>query len=432
MRFTKRNGHLHLRKRVPRRYALIEPREYVWISLHTDLEDVAKRKAVAVWDEMLEAWEAKLHGDEGDAEARFEAAKDLAAIRGFRYLPAAQVAKLPRQELFDRLSRVKRSDGSIDKAEATALLGGAEKPQITISKALEHYWTLAHDKTLGKSEDQVRRWRNPRIKAVTNLVNLIGDKPIAEISADDMLDFRQWWLDKMQAEGLSANSANKDLIHIGAVLKTVNKMKRLNIALPLSDLSIKDGEKKTRPAFSRDWIERVLLRPGALDGMNDEARAILLGMINTGYRPSEGASLTAAQIKLDADVPHISIEPVGRQLKSQYARRKIPLLGVSLEAFKAFPNGFPRYQQNSATLSGTINKFLRDNKLLETPDHSLYSLRHGFEDRMLAAGIDDRVRRDLFGHRLTRERYGQGASLEHARDLLSPVSIDFPKVERLP
>lgn len=423
MKFTKRNGHLTLRKRVPRRYALVEPREYVWISLHTDLEDVAKRKAAGVWDEMLEAWEAKLHGDHGDAEARFEAAKDLAAIRGYRYLPAAEVAKLPRKELFERLSKVKRNDGTVDKAEATALLGGAKKPDITINRALDLYWTLAQDKTIGKSEDQIRRWRNPRIKAIKNLVNLIGDKPIAQITPDDMLDFREWWLEKMQAEGLTANSVNKDLSHISTVLKTVNKMKRLGLMLPLSDLSVKNGAKVTRPAFSRAWIEDVLLKPGALDGLNEEARAILLGMVNTGYRPSEGASLTAAQIKLDAEVPHISIEPVGRQLKSQYARRKIPLLGVSLEAFKAFPNGFPRYGDKSATLSATVNKFLREHKLLETPDHSMYSLRHGFEDRMLAAGIDDRIRRDLFGHSLTRERYGQGASLEQARELLLPVAI---------
>ncbi len=77
----------------------------------------------------------------------------------------------------------------------------------------------------------------------------------------------------------------------------------------------------------------------------------------------------------------------------------------------------------SAALSATVNKFLRANGLLETDDHSLYSLRHSFEERMLAAGIDDRIRRDLFGHALDRERYGGGASLEMARDLLIPLAL---------
>ena len=422
MKFVNRNGHLHFRKRVPRRFADVEEREYVWISLHTDLEDVARRKAAGVWEEMLEAWEAKLHGDTEDYDERLAAAKHLAGIRGYRYLPASQVAKLPAEQFYDRMRAAMRKDGTLDMREGEALLGTVPKPALTLSQCLKEFWKLAADRTVGKSEDQVRRWRNPRIKAIKNLIDVIGDQEIGAVTADDMLDFREWWMDRIRTEGLTPNSANKDLIHIGNVLRTVNKMKRLGLDLPLSDLAIKDGEKKTRPAFSVEWIKTKILAPGALDGLNTEARAILLGMIETGYRPSEGAALTSAQINLDHAVPHISIEAVGRQLKSQYAKRKIPLVGVSLEAFKQFPDGFPRYH-NSAALSATVNKFLRTNGLLETPEHSMYSLRHSFEERMLAAGIDDRVRRDIFGHRLDRERYGGGASLEMARDMLMKLAL---------
>lgn len=422
MNLLKRNDHWHIRRRVPRRYKPIEPRDYVWISLHTDLEAVARRKAPAVWEEMLEAWEARLHGDGDDAEALFAAAKHLAGIRGYRYLTAQDVARLPREELFKRIETAMKPDGTLDKIEARAVLGGAQKPEITLSRALDQFWPLASDRIIGKSPDQVRRWENPRKKAFANLIAVIGDKPLQDITADDMLDFRNWWLDKIRAEGLTPNSANKDIIHIANVLRTVNKMKRLGLDLPLTELSIKEGDKITRPPFSTEWIKTKLLAPGALDGLNPEARAILLGMVNTGYRPSEGAALTADQIRLDHAVPHISIEPVGRQLKSQYSRRKLPLVGISLEAFRAFPQGFPRYQ-DSASLSATVNKFLRENGLLETPKHSMYSLRHSLEDRLLAAGVDDRLRRDWLGHRLDRERYGAGASLEHMRDLIAQIAL---------
>ncbi len=40
---------------------------------------------------------------------------------------------------------------------------------------------------------------------------------------------------------------------------------------------------------------------------NGQARALLQGMIKTGYRPSEGAALTPERILLDCDVLHISI-----------------------------------------------------------------------------------------------------------------------------
>lgn len=419
-------GTLYLYKRVPKRFASVEPRKFVWLSLHTDSRSFAATKEAATWDQMIAAWEAKLAGDSDDAEERFAAARNLAESRGLRYMRSDQAAKLPLEELRDRFAAVsgfKDQPDIPDMVEAAAILGGAKEPPITISKALELYWGFAKDKTLGKSDDQLRRWENPRKKAVKNFIAVVGDKAIHEITGDDMLDFRNWWMERLEEEELTPNSANKDLIHLGDVLKTVNKMKRLGLVLPLTDLSFKEAEAKKRPPFSAKWITEKLLAPGALDGMNAEARAILLVMVNTGCRPSELAALSVNTIHLDHNVPHISIEPEGRQVKTKHAKRKVPLLGVSLEALRAFPEGFPRYRESSASLSATVNKYLRENGLLESEDHTLYSLRHSFEDRMLAAGIDDRIRRDLFGHRLTRERYGDGASLEQKQELLQAAAL---------
>lgn len=423
MAITKRNNTYHLRRRVPRRYKSVDPRGTVWFSLHTDSETVARSKADRAWGQMVEAWEARLAGDTDDAEARYAAAQELARVRGFRYLDIGHASRLPMAELVERVEAVPTPAGVPDVAEASALLGTVPEPQITVTKALELYWSLDREKTLGKSEDQLRRWKNPRKKAIRNFVAVIGDKAIDNITRDDMLDFRQVWLERIEAGEVTANSANKDLIHLGQVLKTVNSMKRLGLDLPLGELSFKEGETRTRPPFSNEWIRDRLLAPGALEGLNAEARGLVLGMVNTGYRPSEGAGLSAKTIRLDCDVPHISIEPDGRQLKSHHARRVIPLTGVSLDAFKEFPEGFPRYRANSAGLSATVNKYLRGKGLLETPDHSFYSLRHSFEDRMLAAGVDDRIRRDLFGHRLDRERYGAGASLEHLAELVAGLAF---------
>lgn len=422
MKLIRRNTTFYIRKRVPQRFAAVESRQTVWISLHTDSETLAKTKASAAWAEMIEAWEARLAGHSADAEDRFEAARQLAQTRGFRYLSAKSVATLPTEAVLDRVEAIPTVAGVPDKLEAAAILGGAEASTITVRRALDLYWTLVKDKTFGKSEDQLRRWKNPRLKAVRNFINIVGNKALNDITGDDMLDFRQWWLERVETEGLTPNSANKDLVHLSDVLRTVNKMKRLGLNLPLSDLALQEGEKRQRPPFSNDWIKGQLLKPGALGGLNKEARCILLGMVNTGYRPSEGAGLGPAQIRLDTEIPHISIEPNGRQLKSEYSRRIIPLAGVSLEAFRECPGGFPRYADNPS-LSATVNKFLRENKLLETPGHSMYSLRHAFEDRMLAAGVDDRIRRDLFGHRLDRERYGRGASVEHLHQIVQSLAF---------
>lgn len=421
---TLRGSTYYLYRRVPARYRRIDARNHIEQSLHTDSLSDATAKAIEVWNQLVGAWEAKLAGNSGDAETRFAAAHELAQRRGFRYLTAARVATLPYDELLTRLDRaLGDTPGKIDILEAEALLGGAAEPPITISRALQLYWTMAKDRTLSKSEDQLRRWQNPRKKAIRNLIAVIGDKPLREISGDDMLAFREWWMDRLEDENLTSNSANKDLIHIGEVFKTVNRMKRLGIVLPLSDLSFKEGEKKKRPAFSTTWIRNVLLKSGAFATLNDQAQAITLIMINTGARPSEIAALSKSAIQLDATVPHIAIEAEGRQLKTRRSKRKIPLTGCSLEAARRFPDGFPRYRRSSATLSATVNAYMRDHNLMESPNHTMYSLRHAFEDRMLAGKFDERIRRDLFGHRLNREEYGEGASLEHMHELLQTISL---------
>lgn len=383
---------------------------------------IVLRKAAAVWSHLVEGWEARLKGQYSDAERRFEAARDLAGHLGFNFLPADRVAALPLEE---RARRVRATivNGEPDPLAAAALLGGVPEAKITVTKALDLYWMLAKDKTLGKSADQLRRWENPLKKATANFVAQIGDKALADITGDDMLDFRQWWLERLETGGLTANSANKDLTHLAVVWRTVNKMKRLGLVLPLSDLSFKEGERRARPPFDVEWIKTRLLKPGALDGLNTEARTIVLGMVNTGYRPSEGAGLLREHIRLEGKTPHISIEPVGRQLKNETSKRLIPLTGVSLEAFRACPGGFPTYAGKDK-ISATVNAFLADNGLKQTPKHSLYSLRHSFEDRMLTAGIDERIRRDLMGHSLGgRERYGEGGALEHRAALLKKIAL---------
>jgi integrase len=417
----RRGDAFHLRRRVPKRYERIEPRGHVWLTLKTDSESDAARKAGEVWDQMVEGWEATLAGHTETGIARYQAARDLAHSRGFRFLPARRVAELPIDDLLDRVKAATGTTGHLDKFKAAAFLGATERPPITVSEAERLYYELSRELTRGKSEDQARRWKNPRKKAVKNFIAVVGNPPIEEISADDMLNFRNWWDERIENEGLSPNSANKDFVHFCGMIRFVNKRKQLGIAFPFSDLHFKEVRQQRIP-FSDGWIRENIIRHRNLGGLNTEARAILLGMVNTGYRPSEPANLGADQIHLDCDFPHISIEPIGRTLKTAHSARIIPLVGVSLEAFKLCPKGFPRYF-NSSSLSNVINKFMRENGMMESEDHSLYGLRHSFEDRMLAAGIDERIRRDLMGHALNRERYGKGATLEHVHTALQAIAL---------
>ena len=134
MAIKRRGKTLSLYKRVPKRYSSIEPRKFVWLALHTDSETVAQSKAGPAWDALIEGWEAKLAGDTSDAEQRFAAARELAAVRGFRYMRADQVAKLPTDELLERVAAVGGTDDAPDVRDAEAVLGAAQEPEITVSK----------------------------------------------------------------------------------------------------------------------------------------------------------------------------------------------------------------------------------------------------------------------------------------------------------
>lgn len=421
-----RNDHYYLRKRVPGRYHSIETRRIINICLFADSLSLAKTKAETVWREIVEAWETKLAGLDTEGEARLSAARELAHRRGMHYLAAPQVAQLPIRELMDRILKVQTPQGKIDLQEADAVLGLPSKPDLLISEAIDTYYTLADDKLRGKNKDQLRRHKNPRKKATRNFIEAVGDIPLRQVSTKEMFAFKKWWQPKIRDGEVQPSSANKDFNYLCAMWRAVAQAEGFQFDVNTQGLAFQDvlGLEAVRPPFSDDWIKTKLLADGALKGMNADARLILLGMINTGYRPSEGAGLLASEIVLDSNIPHIIIQPnENRALKNKQSRRTIPLLGVSLEAFRQAKSGFPRYASNSASLSGAVNKFLEENKLLETPKHTLYGLRHSLEDRMLRAGIEERVRMDVLGHQIKRERYGDGGGLEFVHEQLKLVAL---------
>ncbi|MDW3221618.1 MAG: tyrosine-type recombinase/integrase [Paracoccaceae bacterium] len=166
----------------------------------------------------------------------------------------------------------------------------------------------------------------------------------------------------------------------------------------------------TRPPFSPKWVKERLLAPGALGGLNVEAADAFLVLVNTGLRPSEVLSCPLEDFCLDQPIPYLRVAPHGRELKQHHTARDIPLLRVSLAAAQRFVTrgGIQRYCDKANGWSSLANKYLETNGLKETPAHVAYSLRHYVEDALLTAGIDDRVRADILGHKYKRPVYGAG------------------------
>lgn len=67
--------------------------------------------------------------------------------------------------------------------------------------------------------------------------------------------------------------------------------------------------------------------------------------------------------------------------------RDTPLVGVSPEAMKLAPNGFPQYQDKGELVSANLMKAFRQRGLFPTSKHIIYAFRHAFERRIQAANI---------------------------------------------
>lgn len=429
MGITLDRGYWYFVKRVPKRFAHVDPRQKVTRALWTDSEREARIKAAAVETEIMAHWDALAAGNAGDARASYDAARRLSMSRGFSYRPLAELAEGPINDILERLEALVTSEGQVRSIiEADALLGVLGKPSVTITAALEEFFQFsAIERQSGKSERQIKRWKQPRLRAVATFVTLNGDLAMTDISRAHAQKLRDHWAERILREGLDKGSANKDIGHLSDLFRSWTEYHALEMTNPFAKLRFKGKTTKTVGlTFWEEFIRTRLTAAGALKGLNEEARDVFLVMVNTGARPSEilGTSLEAWQ--LDAAVPHLDISrQIERVLKTGTAPRQIPLLGVSLAAARRIVSrgGIGQYLDKADSWSATVNKYLTENRLRETPKHTAYCLRHSFEDRMTEAGIDDRARAELMGHKYDRPDYGRGGSLEIRKKAIEQIAI---------
>ncbi|SFA59260.1 Site-specific recombinase XerC [Paracoccus halophilus] len=395
----------------------------------TDSEREARIKAVVVEAEIMAHWEALAAGQAGDAAAAYDAARQLAKSRDFPYRPASELARGPIDDLLRRIEMVASAKGGVERqTEEIALLGGIDQPLVTISMALEEFFRFSEvERQAGKSERQIKRWRQPRQRAVSTFIQLNGDLPMSEIRRDHAQRLRDHWAERIAREGLDKGSANKDIGHLSDLFRSWFEYHALDLPNPFARLRFRGKKTGTvGVAFSEAFIRERILGSGALDGLNEEARDVLLVMVNTGARPSEILGCSTEAWQLTGPVPHIDIsKQIPRVLKTAQSPRQIPLLGVSLDAAKRIVDrgGITHYLDKGDNWSATVNKYLTRNNLRETPKHAAYSLRHSFEDRMVEAAIDDRIRAELMGHKYARPDYGRGGSLEIRRKALERIAL---------
>lgn len=419
-----RGKRFYFQRRVPIHLRELDPRPIIRIALKTTDAREASRQA-HVHNDYLEAfWRDLAAKGEAYQDAAFKRCVALARVHGFAYKSAVDIAQGHRDDIVGRIQTIEESDGDQLANLIPALLGGAERPEIMLSDCIERFWPLCQDKLVGKSEHQIKKWKNPRAAAMKNFIAAVGNKGLADVTRNDVLLFREWWMKKIAAKTHNPLSANKQLIAVKTILHAVARGAGMeNDFRPLfADTRLKP-QVQSRASYDPAFIQDSILAPGKLDGLNDDAKWIIHAMADTGARPSELTGLLPEDIILDAEIPHIWIRPRDEHmLKTPQSERKIPLVGAALVAFQSMPNGFRRYQ-HADSLSNLVNKYLDHHGLRPTKRHSLYSFRHAFKDRLRDAGAPEEIIDELMGHEGDRPKYGRGHLLESKLAWLEKIAF---------
>lgn len=419
-----RNGNYYYNRRVPETFREYDPRERIRISLNTDSRKTARRLALEKNAELEAYWISLLQTGEKHSESKYKTLVNRAQILGFTYYHNALLALQPLQEIISRYQFLEQE--KLNKAHVEAVLGSEEKPTIRLNDILPKFYELSKEKLIDKSSDQIRKWKNPRALAIKNFIDCTGNKALTELTRLDIVAFKNWWIDLIDNEGYVSNTANKQLVNVKTIVTTVADHYNLDINAEhiFKKLEIKRDDARKRPPFSTQFILDTLLVAENLKGLNIQARNALYAFSETGACIAELVGLLPEDIRLNAEIPHIVI--VSRKYTSQktkYRRREIPLVGFALDAFKECPNGFTDYVGKPDNLSATLNNYLRENNLFPSEDHTVYSLRHSFQDRLLATKALDREQADLMGHKFERPDYGEGVTLSQKLECLQKIQL---------
>lgn len=430
---TKRNGVWQFARRVPTEFCHLDKRGVVKHSTKVKVsKDRRGTRAGRIADTLnreLEAyWRGLVEGKAQEAADRYAEARRRARALGFDYAEVNEVAARPIAELLERMEKLVANRLLDDIGAGAALMGTEKRPVVKMSEVFSIFEKQTKNEVKDMSPNQLKRWKNGYLLAVTDFISVVGDKGLGELSHTDVLDYVDWLDGRVDEEEIVAKTANKYIGHNSKMIKEINRKLRLGLPDFFAGLRLQGVAHVSRPPFAIDFVQNQILAEGALMGMNPEARGAIFLIADTGLRLSEAVNLNESTIHLDCDIPHVEVLPDGRRVKTQDSIRVIPLVGCALAAMQLHPKGFPRYIDKGASFSARVNEYLLARGLRPTRKHTVYSLRHTFKDRLIAAKCQDSMIEALMGHSDDHPKYGSGPALDLKFEVLHAIAFTPPAV----
>ena len=155
--------------------------------------------------------------------------------------------------------------------------------------------------------------------------------------------------------------------------------------------------------------------------IDDDLRWLVALISDTGIRLGEATGLLVEDIRLDSEVPFVSVQSYPwRPLKTKGSKRDIPLVGKALWSAKRIKEmseskfAFPRYNTSTFTSTNTasasLNKWLRSEGFGQ---YTMHSFRHSLRDRLRYVACSSEITDQIGGwsNKTVGQSYGNGYRL---------------------
>ncbi|MDB4112058.1 site-specific integrase [Yoonia sp.] len=311
------------------------------------------------------------------------------------------------------------------------ILYGAPVPKLLTDAKDKHFELGKGPKGKVATDQFERAWKL--------LLEITGDISLDHLKRDHGNEFVR----RLVAKGVGPETVKRYLSPVRPVIRTGILEFELNRANPLDSLVIpnaNEGKRKPRVPFSNDELGAV---QAACRQVDDERRWVIAMLSDSMARLAEIVGLKKQDLYLDAEVPHIRIQPNElRRLKTAQSERLVPLVGEALWAAKQatrssgeflFPSLVPKSLEAEFTAgaaSAALNKWLKNNSLAR-PGQTLHSFRHTMRDRLrnaeAAPDLIDRI--GGWAGNGVGESYGQGHSLNVMHRYMLKTVRDLEKEE---
>lgn len=414
----------HFRRRVPEHVRKFDKRTEIKSTLKTKDLSIAIAKRDLINNELDKIWNSLLIEEEKftDPKEDYHQVLELCRKLGIKYIENNDLLNGDVNELVKRLEIVEEHfhSGPVTKAA----LGLVKRPQLKLDDAYELHLNVRKSHLQGKSTEFIRKWKNPKKRAIRHFKEACEDQSVFDIDFVMALKFRDWWLERIEFEGLQGSTANKDMSHLWSIIKDACLIEKVQIDNPFVNCKLSETDNK-RPSFEEKDIFQIINYKG-LDSEHPSFRELIFGMAEQGCRDSEIIGLDPAKdVILEGKVPYIDITPNQfRDLKNKPSKRRLPLVGHALDIAREtrFKN-LNVYKHSPDQASTKINKYLRGEGLLPTDKHSLYSFRHSFKDRLDAVETPETMVKELMGHTKGKVKYGDGTKLDHRSKWMEKISL---------